>query len=333
MDQNVEFSDNFPDYLMDAQYLLHPQEIKSIDKDVRKVIYRNAVAQKIFDTKQIARGKREHRVSVAVQPSSPIFSEDFLPESMDKVAKEEKTFYLVGISKDYFLSMVDIDASRNSQYHQTKIDTLHLREMVALVAEFRERVLWRGQDINDAPSISQINSSLEGIVNATGINTFDADGDGTAQLGTAGDGIKGFNEACSALIVDKFSPPFDTVMSPYVFTQLISNMNSTTHVTDMERIKGLTDNHDRQMVNRIEIHEALLNADDDGSASAWAVVAPHTKSGEATVQILESYPLWHYPINTSKLGIQGKVLTMVGTAVIRPEAIAFEDSIDVDGTA
>jgi len=131
--KDLQFSDSFPDYLLDAQYLLNPQEVRSIDKDVRRVIYRSAVAQKFLPTVQVDRGKTEHRVSIAKAPSAPIFSKDFLPESMDKISKAESIFYLTGISKDYFLSMVDIDASRNSDYHKDKIDSLHLREMTSLI--------------------------------------------------------------------------------------------------------------------------------------------------------------------------------------------------------
>jgi hypothetical protein len=326
------FTDNFDDYIFDAQYRLLPRELENIDKDVRRVIYRNSVAPKIFGTKQIPKGRTSHKVAVAKQPSDPVFSMDFLPEAMDKVDKEYSTFYLVGISKDYFLSMVDIDASRNSEYSNTKVDTLHLREMTAMVADYREKVLWRGQDVHTSSRENKsIVKDLVGIINTSGINTFVANGT-AAKLGTAGDGSKGAADAFSELVVDKYDPPYDTVMTPHVVAQLAKNFNSTTHITDLERIRGMTDEGGQKLIRNIHISDHLLNAADDGSASAWAFIAPKAKTGEDTVQILESYPLWHYPITSNKLGIQGKVLTMVGAAVIRPKAICFEDSIDVDGT-
>lgn len=326
MDSNITFADNFADYLMDAQYLLNPQEVRNIDKDVRRVIYRKSVAQKIFPTEQIPRGRKEHRVSISQAPSSPVFSMDFLPESMDKIAKAESIFYLTGISKDYFLSMVDIDGSRNSEYHRDKIDTLHLREMTAIVADFKERLLWRGQDILGAnPDV--INANVQGIVNTTGINTFTGN-----ALGTAGDGPTAQADAVGSLVVDKYIPPFDCVMTPYIFAQLAKNFNSTTHITDLERMAGQVDIvTGAKMVKKFYISDHLIKAADNGTASAWAYCANKNQADEDTYRILESYPLWHYPITTNKLGIQGKVLWMGGVAGIRADAVSFEDAVDVDG--
>lgn len=329
MADKVQFSDSFPDYLLDAQYLLNPQEVRSIDKDVRRVIYRSAVAQKFLPTKQVDRGKTQHRVSIAQEPSAPIFSKDFLPESMDKIAKAESIFYLTGISKDYFISMVDIDASRNSDYHKDKIDSLHLKEMTALISEYKERVLWRGSDILGA-NPGAINPLMLGICNTASINTFNASG-ADAALGTAGDCIKGVGHAYAQLIVDKMPPPYVTVMEPWVAAQAAQNINSTTFVSDLERIRGLTDTKGTPMISEIHISDHLASAADDGTASSWVFIAPKTEAGENTIEVYESYPQWHYPITTNKLGIQGKCLWMGGVGVIRADAVCLEDSINVDG--
>jgi len=326
---NLSFSDSFPDYLLDAQYLLNPQEVRSIDKDVRKVIYRTAVAQKFLPTVQIDRGKTEHRVSIAQEPSAPVFSKDFLPESMDKIAKAESTFYLTGISKDYFLSMVDIDASRNSEYHKDKIDSIHLREMTALISEYKERVLWLGTAIRGA-NPGDINPNMKGIVNTSSINTFNAGG-ADANTGTVGDFIKGVGDAFNNLVVDKMFPPYETVMSPYLVGQAAKNVNTTTLVSDLERIRGMTDQNGTAMIKKIYISDFMSSTTDDGTASTWCFIAPKTEAGENTIEVYESYPQWHYPITTNKLGIQGKCLWMGGVGVIRANAVCFEDSIDVDG--
>jgi len=331
MTDKIQFSDSFPDYLLDAQYLLNPQEVRSIDKDVRRVIYRSAVAQKFLPTIQIDRGKTTHNVSIAQEPSAPIFSKDFLPESMDKIAKAESTFYLTGISKDYFISMVDIDASRNSDYHKDNIDSLHLKEMTALISEYKERVLWRGSDILGA-NPGAINPLMLGIMNTASVNTFLADS-ANSELGTAGDGIKGVGAAYAALIVDKMPPPYVSVMEPFVAAQLAKNINSTTFVSDLERIRGMTDIKGTPMISEIHISDHLNAAVDAGTASAWAFIAPKTGAGENTIEIYESYPQWHYPITTNKLGIQGKCLWMGGVGVIRANSVCIDVDIDVDGAS
>ena len=330
MDEFPEmFMDNFPDYLMDAQYLLMPREVMEIDEDVRRVIYRESIAQKIFPTKQIPRGFDEWRVPIATQPSAPIFTKNFEAEAFGRVEKEEKIFYLVGLMKDYFISMKDIDNSRNSPWYRQKIDTLHLREMTASVAHFRELLFWRGFDILGGVPAA-IDANLAGIVTDAGISTFNANG-AAAKLGTAGDGMKGLADAVKVLVKAKYKPPFDTVMTTEVFGQLLINMNATTHVTDLERILGLNNQEERRLVKNAYISDALLNHVDTGATSAWAFIAQKNTAGEDTVQLLESYPLWHYPVNSTKLGIRGKILCMNGAAPIRPDAICFEDTIDVDG--
>lgn len=326
----VEFSDRFPSWLEDAQYLLLPEEVKEIDRDVRRIVYRSAVAEKIFGTKNIPAGLHKWDVHYATQPSAPIFSLDFLPESMDKVDKEVVTHYLTGISKDYFISMKDIDASRSSSYLNDKIDTLHLREITALVADFKERVWWRGYDILGADPGS-INTNVVGIVTASGINSFLANGT-AAKLGTAGDGLKGVSNAVGELVIDKYQPPFDTVMTPYVYAQLALNRNSTTFETDIEGMhRMVAEDGVTKLIRNVHLSEHLLNAADDGSASAWVFIAPKNIIGEPTVELLTSYPVWHYPITTNTLGIQGKVLCMVGAAPVRADGVCFEDAIDVDG--
>jgi len=313
------------DYFLDSQHLLNPQEIRSIDENVRKVIYRSAVAQKFISTKQVPRGNREHRISIAKASSSPIFSLDFLPESMDKVAKKETIHYLTGISKDYFLSMVDIDASRNSDYHRDKIDSLHLREMTALISDFKERMIWRGSDIRD-PNPENINPLAKGILTTAGINSFTK-----TTLGTAGDGVDMISQAYNSLLKENFDPPFTCVLNPYILGQLALNYNATNGKSDIERMREMVDANGMKMVSKFYVSDHLTVLQDDGQASSCVFIAPKNNAGEDTVLILESYPQWHYPITNNKLGIQGKVLWMGGVAVVRPLAVCLEEGIDIDG--
>lgn len=310
-------------FLRDAQYLLAPEELRNIDKDVRRVIFRSSVLQKIVPTVQIARGKTEHRVSIAQEPSAPVFSKDFLVESADKVAKSESIFYLTGISKDYIISMVDIDASRNSDYHRDKIDAIHLREMTALISDYKERVLMRGSDIANA-NPGAINPNATGIINASGINTY------TKQdLGSAGDGQISVDLAMKELIIDNFQPPYAWIVSPYIVSQLALNRNATTSISDLDFCREMKDHHGNKVLSDIFISDHMETAVDVGTNSASCFIAPKTNAGEDTIQIVESYPQWHYPLTTNKLAIQGKCLWMGGVAVIRPKAICYENAINV----
>lgn len=317
--------------LIDAQYPLNPREVENIDDEVKAVIYHEAIAQKFLPTRQVPKGFMFHKVSTAQKPSAPIVSKDFLPESMDKIAKKEVTFYLLGISKDFFLSMTTIDASRNSPYHKDKIDSLTIREMVAFISDFKERIIWRGSTAYELDP-GDIEPNCKGILNTTGINTFEAGIGLDDKTGAAGDIPASVMSGANELIKDGHRPPFVVVMTPYLYGQACLNQNSTTMETDIERVLGLVDKDKQSMVSRIEITPHLVAAAETGANAAMVVIAPKTPAGENTIEILESYPVWHYPITISALGIQGKVLWMGGVAVIRPTAVALAEDIDIDGT-
>lgn len=326
---DVSFSEQINDSMfIDAETILNPYEIRSIDEDVYSVIFSKAVAQKIFPTKQIPRGMREYYYSIAQETSAPIFSQDFLPEAADKVSKVESTVYLIGISKDYFISMVDIDASRNSSYHRDKIDTLHLREITALVADYKERVLWRGYDIRGAnPGV--LKTGVTGIFNNASVTTFEAGAGGDDDVTAAGDGPASIGAAVKELIALFYEPPFPVVLTPKLYGQFAINFNSTTHITDIERIQSMVDANGNKLVSQIYITPHLIAAAETTSNAAMCVIATRTNAGEPTGVIIESYPLWHYPITISRLGIQGKVLWMGGVALMRPTAVAVAADITI----
>lgn len=316
----------------DTMYPLNPREVESIDEDVKSVIYHEAIAQKFLPTREVPKGQVFHKVSTAQKPSPPIVSKDFMPESMDKIAKKEVTFYLLGISKDFFLSMTTIDASRNSPYHRGTIDSLHIREMVAFISDFKERIIWRGSTAFELDP-GDIEPNCVGILNTTGVNTFEAGIGLNDETGAAGDIPASVMSGANELIKDKFRPPFVVVMTPYLYGQACLNQNATTMETDIERVLGLVDKDKQSMISRIEITPHLVAAVETGANAVMVVIAPKTPAGENTIEILEAYPVWHYPITISALGIQGKVLWMGGVAVIRPTAVALAEAIDIDGVA
>lgn len=96
-------------------------------------------------------------------------------------------------------------------------------------------------------------------------------------------------------------------------------------------MREMVDMNGVRMVSQFYVSDHLTTTQDNGTASSCVFIAPRNNAGESTVQILESYPQWHYPISNNKLGIQGKVLWMGGVGVVRPLAVCLEEDIDVDG--
>ncbi|GAG81716.1 unnamed protein product, partial [marine sediment metagenome] len=85
---------------------------------------------------------------VAVELSPPIYGDDFLKEELDNARKTVVDFWLAPMHKDFHVSMIDLDASRNiaNKYTDITIDTLNIREATKTIADYKERVLWRGYD-------------------------------------------------------------------------------------------------------------------------------------------------------------------------------------------
>lgn len=334
MDDRVEIGQNFMDALLwDASYGLTDEELRSIDRDVKSVIWANSVAQKVFPTKNLPQGKRQYRYYKFEEPSPPITSQDFMPEAMENLRKSEHNIDLLGFSKDYFISMVDIDASRNSQYVNQTIDTSTVREITAMVTDYWERFLWRGEDFqgptryyddtstNATADPASIIGGQTGIFNDANIQSADVSPGGDDDFKTAGDFPKAVAELAKLLLAEYFNPPYRLILTPGAYGRSIANQNATTNVSDLERLMSLTDKNEQKLLSGIHVTPHLGKGNDQ-----MLLVAPKDPAGNPTVEIVQSYPIWHYPINANKLGIQGKVLVMGGAAVIRPNALAKHDA-------
>lgn len=320
MDTKIQFQDNFSDIFMDASYRLHELEMKNIDGSVKNVIYSKAVFQKIFPTNPIPQGLTSHRFYKATEPRDPIISRDFKPEAMEEIRKTQYDIDLIGISLDYFISMVDIDASRHSQYLKDKIDTLHVREITAKIADVKEQILWRGESIANIDP-DQSFGGLTGVYNDSNVQTADCAPDSDDDYTTAGDLPYAVGVLADKLLDQYFMPPYELVWTPSVYGRSMINQNSTTHQTDLERIRGLVSEDGTNLINSIHTTPHLGNGTDE-----MCLIKTTDPSGGPTAMAIESYPLWHYPINTTSLGIQGKVLWLGAAAVTRPNAIATVDA-------
>lgn len=334
MNQDVTLHQSFSDAMLyDASYGLTKEELRHIDRDVKQVIWSNAVAQKIFPTKNVPRGKRTFRYYKFEEPSPPITSQDFMPESMENLRKSEHNIDLLGLSKDYFLSMVDIDASRNSQYVNEKLDTSTVREITAMVQDYWERFIWRGEDYQgatryyDATSTkatadpASIIGDQTGIFNDSNIQSADVSPDSDDDFQTAGDLPAAVGDLSKLILKKYFKPPFSLIVTPGVYGRAIQNQNTTTNVSDLERLLTMTDKDGEKLLDRIYVTPHLGKGNDQ-----MLLCAPKDPAGNPTAKIAQSYPLWHYPINATRLGVQGKILVMGASAVIRPNAFAKHDA-------
>lgn len=313
----VDFADSIPKSWVDASYVLNPREILSLDRHVYGVVRHKAIAQNIFPTIPIAKGMRTRELSIAEELDAPIFSGDFMTEDLDEVRKTAVTYYLVAMHKDFRLDMIDIDASRNNGYYDEKIDTLNIREAAKTIADYKERVLWRGYDIlnrgrDGANPQGVIDSNVSGLITnipseAGTINSFDAAGD-NAGINSAGDGPLSIGAAMASVIDNQYYGPYEFIMTPDVYGQLAQNLNSTTHISDIERMMAMIDLKGNRILSGMHISHYLIKTTAAADNGSMMMCQTKTPDGEPTAVIMESYPVAHYPTQHSSLGIKGKVL-------------------------
>jgi len=341
----TNYSDAFEDlsYIKDSDLLLMEREKQEINATVYNIIWMEAIAQKIFPTVPIRPGMKEHKLTVAKEPNPPLFTQDFLKEALDKVRRDEKTYYVVYMHKDFQLSKVTIDASRSQKYYKMDARMLHIRVITETIASYKERVWWRGFDIGGKRNSSGvfaalstrqsgINANSVGILNTSGIDVFEAGAGGNDETGSAGDGPASVAKAMVELISHEYYGPYDVILSPSLYAQFILNRNSTTFQTDLERMLSMVNKDKQAIIRKIWVTPFLLNATDDGSASSMVVLQRMTPRGEPTVVLGEEYPVRHYPMTQNAFGVKGKVIWGGIPMVIRPLAICLAVTIDVDAT-
>jgi len=331
------FSDSIPKAWVDSTYALMPREVESLDRIVYNVVRHRRIADKYFPTVPVPRGTRNRKIAIAEELNEPLFTDDFMTEDIDEAKKTEHTFYLLFMHKDFRLNMVDIDASRNSKYYNISIEQLNLREVTKTIMDYRERSIWRGYGGLDKAKTAahpqgSIDALVQGIIGATNgagtENAFSAAGD-NAGINSAGDGPLSIGAAMASLIPDQYYGPYTFIMTPDVYAQLAQNFNSTTHISDIERMMAMVDLKGNKILEGMDVTHYLIAAAATADNGSMLMFQRKTPEGEPTCIILEAYPVSHYPVQMSALGIKGKVLWGGCAARLRDDAFTLETDVNI----
>lgn len=322
---------------LDAEYILTAREKEDVDRVVYDVVRHNEIAQKYFPSIPLRPGSRERLFYVEQEQDPPIFSDDFLQEDLDAVRKKEGKFYPVFMHKDFALTKVDIDASRSANYVNIDAKSLTIRGTTNTIAMYKERCIWRGYDImgRSAANAFEIDALSKGIMNAdpfavgsSQVGTFEAGpAEADDSITSAGDGIASVGNAMKDMLADKYVGPYLFFISPLVKSQLMRNMNATTHITDLERMQSMVDEKGNQILKAIDTTAYIINAAETTSTGAMVMIDSKTPLGEPTVAIGEEYPITHYPTTQNPLYIKGKVIWSGCALVLRPKAITIAEAI------
>lgn len=326
------FSDSFPTEWVDASYQLMSREVQSLDKIVYGVIRARRVAAKIFPTVKIPKGTKKYTIATEVEQPEPIFDDNFMREHIVEVRKGETDFYPVFMHTDFSLYMTDIDASRNQKYYNTDLKALTLRGATATIVEYKEKVIWRGYDITGralaaANHQGSIDTHVKGILNTTNVQAFDAGAGADDSITAEGDGPASVGLGAADLVVKHYYGPFDFVMTPMVYAQLLVNQNATTRMSDIERMMSLVDTNKQKILRAVHITPHILGLAETTSEGAIFMCDRKTPDGEPTCVIGDEYPVAHYPTNQNQLGVKGKVLWAGVACVLRPYAFTLATSI------
>jgi len=316
---------------VDASYQLMPREILGIEKKIQGVIRQQAIAQKIFPTVPIPKGLRQYAVATEDETEAPRFDDNFNREHLLEVRKSEATFYPVFMHADFSLNMVDIQAGENQWYNRNLLD-LTVSGITGTIADYKEKVIWRGYDISGRAVAStnrqgSIDANSVGILNTTNVQAVSAGAGGDSDVQAAGDGPATISQHAEALINYNFYGPYDFIMTPYVYAQLLLNMNSTTHITDIERMQSMVDLKGNKVLRNIDITKYLINTAESSGASVTFMFDRKTPAGEPTCVIGEEFPISYHPITRSRLGTSGKIIWAGIPLVLRPYAFTIDAAV------
>lgn len=323
MDSMYEFGSLNPFSYLDTQYTVHPREIEKIDGEVASVMRAMAIGDKLFENIDVGRGKLSHKIYENKDPLDPILSTTFKAYQPGKEATTESEIHFLGVHKDYEFGMVELDASRNGGYWNSDILERTTQEFTSLVMDFKERILWRGGDIrsNNNPGVG---ANCKGLVNWTGIQTQTT----TTDFTTVGNMTTAIVDSIKALNKYHFKPPFYIVCTPWVFIQALKNRHTYSNKTELWEILNLGKETGNDLIAGIVSTPHLLKVDETTTTGAMYVIAPYDHKGRSNVVILESYPLWHYPLTLgTQIGVAGKFAWMGSIGLRRPLSVVATTGI------
>lgn len=323
---NFEFGTMNPFSYLDTQYVVHPREIERIDGEVASVMRAMAVADRLFENIDVGRGKLSEKFYENIDPLDPVLSKNFKTYEPGKEAAQEFEVHFQGVHKDYEFGMVELDASRNGNYLNSDVLERTMQEFTALVADFKERILWRGGDIRTGRN-SGIDGRVEGLVNWTGIQTQST----TTDFTTVGNGTTAIVDSIKQLKNYYFKPPYWIVCTPWVFIQFLKNRHTYSNKTELWEILNLGAETGNNLIAGVVSTPHLLKVDETTTTGAMYVIAPTDNKGRSNIVIMESYPLWHYPLTLgTQIGVAGKLAWMGSLAIRRPAAVVGTTSITTD---
>lgn len=329
----VYFTDSDSSWI-DADYQVTSRETRKIESEIYEVIRQRSVLSKKMPTVPIGRGKKEWIVEIDVEPEGPKFDDNFLKEDQHVTRKEELTFYVPYMHMDYILSMVDADSVAYGGFHKMSLPAQTIRNLTGSIVEFREKVFWRGYDISGrdnaaANNQGTIDTSVKGILNTSGINTFHA-GDGDAIITTVGDGLIGAGNAVASLVEDDYFGPYDMYATPHVYSKLITNANATSYFkSDLALIMAMKDGEGNRIFKSITPTKHLIpTVEASASEANLVVIDPKDVNGAPTILLGESYPVMNVPNRPrAAVSASGKIVFAGVAGVLRPKAITWDENI------
>lgn len=318
-----EFGTMNPFSYLDTQYVVHPREIEKIDGEVASVLRAMAIADTLFENIDVGRGKLSEKIYENKDPLDPVLSKNFKTYEPGKEATVEKEIHFQGVHKDYEFGMVELDASRGGGYFNSDVLERTTQEFMALVADFKERILWRGGDIRTTRN-SGIDGRVKGLVNWTGIQTQTT----TTDFTTFGNMTTAITDSIKQLKNYHYKPPFFVVCTPWVFIQALKNRHTYSNKTELWEILNLGNETGYSLVSGVVSTPHLLKVDESTTTGAMYVIAPIDNKGRSNIVILESYPAWHYPLTLgTQIGVAGKFAWMGSMGIRRAESVVATTAI------
>jgi hypothetical protein len=310
----------------DASYPVNTEALRYYDNEILNVLRATVTYDKYVTTRTLPRGKADVKYWTPVTPSDPNYTYDFREPNADKLVREESTQKMVGIHKDCYIPMTELDGSAHSI---ERADAGNVRESTALVGEWIDKTVLRGTDIYAEKTAGTLKpvGDLTGLFNATGVNTLGAGGAGIGtddDLTAIGDIITTTDVMIGKLREDKHYGPYALVVTDGVARQMTKNYNATTNATEWQLFQQTFMNPANAAlvgyIKAVYVSRHLANAALTTSNQEMMLLEPKPSN----FYLAQTYPLERgRPFIDKKEGLNFTIRWKGAAVVKRPTAICI----------
>jgi uncharacterized linocin/CFP29 family protein len=304
---------------------------KNIDKKIQDYLTAPLVALKLFDTTRIPAGKMVQEFYEWEELEGALFTYSLEEQNLLKLTKKVNLQRLIGMRVDFEMGKVETDAMRSSGLSYES-DVLRLGSQ--RMSQFIDRAVFLGTSARDMRGSMAL--TIEGMYNKTGVQTIEAGAGLDDDITAVGDGPDTVLRAINQLVAQNHYGPYDLVISPGVWSQLIKNRNATSDRTDMSlimdfpRIDSDGNTLKEAAIRSIRVTKELYAGDEANSYGQLMLCETKKENMEVLINYdIQRLNLFNGGLNP-RLAYQFCLIAGMAANVKRPNAIVVAKDLTLD---